>query len=124
METPQSEGGGLLPSPATPTRQPRAAADRIGREAIRFLQTAVIPELLRRKERGLASHVRNAVRDEDLVVLGHMNERDRRSLLEAMEGRLAQGEERPRAVVRLTAILAGVAAPDVRFARWRTVPAR
>lgn len=124
METPPTDAGGLLPSPSTGTRKPPVVADRIGREAIRFLQASVIPELLRRKERGLATRVRRAVRDEDLVVLGHWNERDRRSILEAMEGSLAKTHERPRAVVRLTSILAGVAAPDVRFARWRTAPAR
>jgi hypothetical protein len=126
METPSSDAALSAPSYTSPST-PALRSDRISRETARFLREKVVPVLTRDRHRSLTKIVRRAVQDDDLRPLGELTERDRRILFATVEAALSARRSTvpPRAVVRLTSIVSGVAEPDLRFSRWRTTaPAR
>jgi hypothetical protein len=101
-------------------------ADPTVREAVRFLRVQILPLLRRDRQRSLRTVVQHVVDQQDLRPLGELTERDRRILLSDLEEGLAhpRSHATPRSIVRLTSVISGVAAPELRFARWGTAPVR
>jgi hypothetical protein len=103
---------------------PRASA--VDREALDYLGRVIQPALRSPDHRTLAKAVRSAVGSGSMAGLGRLGERHRRELLETIESRLVRGRPAPtpRALVRLTAVIAG--GPDPLETRAPTVasPAR
>ena len=98
----------------------------IDREALEYLGREIRPVLRRGERRGLARAISTAVTAGSVGELGRLGERQRRELLETIENRLSRGRRAPspRALVRLTSVIA--AAPDPNEPRARSIasPAR
>jgi hypothetical protein len=98
----------------------------VDREALAYLQSEIRPALRRGERTALAKAVTAAVGAGSISSLGRLPERHRRELLETIDARLAAGRPAPtpRALVRLTSVIA--TAPQPRDLRARIVasPAR
>jgi hypothetical protein len=125
MEIPSSDVSALEPR-ASEVSAPSSRADPTAQEAIRFLRGQILPLLRRDRHRSLRTVVQDVVDQQDLRPLGELTERDRRILLSDIEECLAhpRSHATPRSIVRLTSVISGVAAPELRFARWGTAPVR
>lgn len=106
------------PTPSVPSAVEREALDYLGRE--------IQPALRSSEHRVLAKAVRSAVGAGSIAPLGRLGERHRRELLETIESRLSRGRPAPtpRALVRLTAAIAGSTEPLEGRAPPVTLPAR
>jgi hypothetical protein len=116
-------GPGPVRAPHTSSRPGGSAADR---EALAYLGTEIQPALRRGERTMLARAVTSALGSGSVASLGRLPERHRRELLETIDARLAAGRPAPtpRALVRLTSVIATAPAPTARRARAFASPAR
>jgi len=123
MEVPASGGGPSEPVPSAPTLPPPDGAER---EACRYLSEVVAPYLTRARRPVLLRAVRTAAREGVLRPLSALPERQRRELLETIEERVdrARPKPTPRAIVRLTSVVAAAPVADRGVRRRLAPPAR
>jgi hypothetical protein len=90
------------------------------------LGNEIQPALRRGERTTLVRAVTAAVGSGSVTVLGRLAERHRRELLETIDARLAAGRPAPtpRALVRLTSVIATAPEPTARRARVFASPAR
>ncbi|MCI4332889.1 MAG: hypothetical protein L3K01_04060 [Thermoplasmata archaeon] len=118
-----------MPSPgpvrvsSSPDRTGRSAADR---EVLDYLGKEIQPALRRGERTTLVRAVTAAVGSGSVADLGRLAERHRRELLETIDARLAAGRPAPtpRALVRLTSVIATAPEPNARRAHIVASPAR
>ncbi|MCI4361087.1 MAG: hypothetical protein L3J91_05235 [Thermoplasmata archaeon] len=116
----------VTPTASNIVRPTSASPDATDGEACLYLQREIAPTLARDHATKLAATVRSAASPGNLGRLSRLPERQRRQLLETIEAQLA-GNRRgppPRALVRLTNIIATPPAADARLLRWLASPAR
>jgi hypothetical protein len=118
-----------MPSPGSarttsPTRRPGSSAT--DREALEYLGKEIQPALRREERAILVRAVTAAVGSGSVTALGRLAERHRRVLLETIDARLAAGRPAPtpRALVRLTSVIATAPEPGARRAHIVASPAR
>jgi hypothetical protein len=113
------------PVRATPSAG-RSAVSLIDREALAYLGQEIQPVLRRGERTTLAKAVTVALGSGSVSSLGRLPERHRRELLETIDARLAAGRPAPtpRALVRLTSVIATAPEPTARRARVFASPAR
>jgi hypothetical protein len=114
--------GPVRPAPSN-VRPPISVIDR---EALAYLGKEIQPVLRRGERTTLAKAVTVAVGSGSVSSLGRLPERHRRELLETIDARLAAGRPAPtpRALVRLTSVIATAPVPTARRARVFASPAR
>jgi hypothetical protein len=113
-------------TPRSSTSSPEAPSSVVDREALAYLQREIHPALRRGEHAVLDRAVTAAVGSGSVTSLGRLPERHRRELLETIDARLAAGRPAPtpRALVRLTSVIATAPAPSALRARVVASPAR
>ncbi|MCI4325124.1 MAG: hypothetical protein L3K00_04475 [Thermoplasmata archaeon] len=114
----------IPPRAGSPVASPRSSV--VDREALAYLQSEIHPALRRGDRAVLARAVTAAVGTGSVASLGRLAERHRRELLETIDARLAAGRPAPtpRALVRLTSVIATAPPSNAVRARIVASPAR
>jgi hypothetical protein len=115
-----------MPTPGSlraPASAGRSAADR---EALEYLGSEIRPALRRGERATLVRAVDAAVGAGSVQGLARLAEKHRRELLETIDAKLASGRPAPtpRALVRLTSVIATAPEPSPSRARVVASPAR